>query len=69
MELNFRECKTMMDLRHHERDVAKCDGKITCKELNTINETGIVTFEIDNVEEFEEKFKKTNAYKSLDQEL
>lgn len=69
MELHFSKCKTMMNLRHYERDVAKCGGRITCKELNTIKGTGIVTFEVDNVEKFNEKFKKTNSYRFLDQKL
>jgi len=69
MKLNFNECKTMMTLHNFEGNIAMCGGKVITKELNTIENTGSVTFEVDNVKEFKEKFKLTNAYKFLSQEL
>jgi len=69
MKLNFTECKTMITLYNFEGNIRMCGGKIITKELNTLKNTGSITFEVDNVKEFEEKFKLTNAYKFLDQKL
>ena len=57
----FSECEHNGDLANYEECVIACGGKILESYLNRDEECTII-FEVDNRNEFEKKFKHSDAY-------
>jgi len=58
----FSECEHTGDLDTYAEDVRSCGAIITATEIDTEEETGYISIEVADKQDFLKKFAKTESY-------
>ena len=63
--LEFYEAEHHGDVENYKSDIIDCGGKVTDSTLDEDSETCTITVEVEDINAFNEKFEKTDAFMFL----
>lgn len=62
LTLHFSECEHNGDLQSYVNDIVESGGNIKSSSINYEEENAVVVIELNDYNDFYEKFKRTNAF-------